>query len=293
MKSIKYIDRVSGDMIVERPPGEVGLRFLYHNPLGQIPLHLLVKRKFVSAFYGKLMDRAGSRKKIQAFVERFDINMGEVLKSKDEFCSFNDFFCRQLKPGARDIQDGFVSPADGKIIAFENIGEVNEFFVKGSRFTLKEFLRDEGLAEKYKDASMLLIRLAPNDYHRFHFPYSGRVSEPYKIHGKYFSVSPYAVNKNFAKVFCENKREYSILATKDKGDVLVSPVGATMVGAIIESYEPNTDVQKGDEMGYFAFGGSSVLLLIDQDKITIDNDILANTGEGFETSIRMGERIGK
>ena len=293
MDRVEYIDRGTGEVLVENPPGEGGLRFLYHHPFGQVPLHLLIKRKFVSAMYGRMMDSARSRKKIRPFVERFDIDMDECEKSIDEFVSFNDFFYRKLKPGARSIGDGIVSPADGKIIAFENIDKVSEFFVKGSRFTLESFLADKNLAEWYKNASMFIIRLAPNDYHRFHFPYAGRVSDCTKIAGSYFSVSPYAISENFARVFCENKREYCELTTEDRGSILLSPVGATMVGAIIETYEPDSDVEKGGEMGYFAFGGSSVLMLVDSDKITIDADILDNTVKGMETSIRMGERIGQ
>jgi phosphatidylserine decarboxylase len=292
MEKIEYIDRKTGEVILENPPGEGFLRFLYHHPFGAAPLHLLVKRKFVSAFYGRLMDRSNSREKIGPFVQQCGIDMNESLKSIEEFVSFNDFFYRELKPNSRDIQDGVVSPADGKIIAFEDIDDVNSFFVKGNKFTLKEFLLDEKLACEHKNSSLFVIRLAPNDYHRFHFPYDGKALESNKIAGKYFSVSPYAITGNFTKVFCENKREYSILKTGNKGDVLISPVGATMVGSIIESYQPGADVKKGDEMGYFAFGGSSVVMLVDKDKIEIDADILENTKKGMETSIMMGEKIG-
>lgn len=293
MKPINYIDRNSGKMLVEKPPGESFLKFLYHNPFGQLPLNLFVKRKLLSAIYGKLMSRPLSKKRIEPFVKEYNIDMDEAIKSVDEFTSFNDFFYRELKPNSRFVHKGIVSPADGKIIGFNDIGEVSEFFVKGRKFTLSDFLQDEKLASKYEHSSLFLIRLAPNDYHRFHFPYDGKVSNCYKIKGDYFSVSPIAINENFAKVFCENKREYCILSTKDYMDVLISPVGATMVGSIIETFKPNSKVKAGDEMGYFAFGGSSILMLVDKDKIKIDSDILKNTKKGLETSIRMGERIGK
>jgi len=293
MKTIKYIHRKTGKIEIESPPGESYLKFLYHNPFGQIPLNLLIKRKILSTVYGKLMNLSKSKEKIKPFIEQFNINMNDSLKSINEFVSFNDFFYRKLKPNAREIHDGLVSPADGKIIAFENINGVNEFFVKGNKFTLLDFLQDKQLAEKYKNSSLFIIRLAPNDYHRFHFPYSGNISNSHRIRGKYFSVSPYALRKSFSKVFCENKRDYSILTTNSKGNILISPVGATMVGTIIETYHPNSIVKKGDEMGYFAFGGSSVLILIDKDKVKIDADILENTKKGLETSIVMGEKFGE
>ena len=185
-----------------------------------------------------------------------------------------------------------VSPADAKLLAFEDISEVNTFFVKGQKFTLAAFLQDEKLAKKYKNSALLIFRLAPNDYHRFHFPYSGHASPNYTIKGQYYSVSPYALHQDFTKVFCENKREYVLLNKPDKGEILLSPVGATVVGTIIETYAPNSNIKKGDEMGYFAFGGSTVVMLIDKTHFKIDADILENTKNGIETAVVMGERIG-
>jgi phosphatidylserine decarboxylase len=291
MQKIEYVDRKTGEMIRETPPGEGALKFLYHNPLGKLPLHWLVKRKFISAWYGRKMSKPGSRKGIAEFVNKFNINMNEAEKSIDQFASFNDFFYRKLKPEARKIEQGVVSPADGKIIAFEKVSDLRNFYVKGSEFTLEKFLKDSALAEKYSNASLIIVRLAPNDYHRFHFPYDGKVSACKQIKGFYYSVSPYALCEGFTRVFCENKREYCTLNTPDKGDILLCPVGATMVGSIIETYQPDSQVQKGDEMGYFAFGGSSFVILIDSDKLTIDADILENSRKGIETSIEMGQKF--
>lgn len=292
MDNIKYIKRKTGELITETPPGEAFLKFLYYNPFGELALNLLVKRKALSAFYGRLMNRKGSTNKIEDFVKSLKIDMSESRKKIEDFTSFNDFFYRKLKPEARPIENGLVSPADAKLLAFEDISEVNTFFVKGQKFTLAAFLQDEKLAKKYKNSALLIFRLAPNDYHRFHFPYSGHASPNYTIKGQYYSVSPYALHQDFTKVFCENKREYVLLNTPDKGEILLSPVGATMVGTIIETYAPNSNIKKGDEMGYFAFGGSTVVMLIDKTHFKIDADILENTKNGIETAVVMGERIG-
>ena len=293
MENIKYINRQTGQFITEKPPGEGFLKFLYHNPFGELALNLLVKRKLLSALYGRMMNRRNSVKRIPKFVADLNIDMSEALKPIDEFTSFNDFFYRKLNPQARPIGEGLVSPADAKLLAFENMDAIGDFFVKGQKFTLATYLQNEQLAKKYKNFALLIFRLAPNDYHRFHFPYDGEVSETTKINGAYFSVSPYALEPNFTRVFCENKREYLTLFTKDKGDILLSPVGATMVGTIIETYTPNTYVNKGDEMGYFAFGGSTVVMLIDNQHFTIDKDILENTKNKIETAVVMGETIGR
>lgn len=140
---------------------------------------------------------------------------------------------------------------------------------------------------------MIIVRLAPNDYHRYHFPASGTAAEAVLINGDYLSVSPYAVKGNFGRVFCQNKREYTVLETETYGPVTISPVGATMVGSIHRSYETGNPVSKGDEMGYFSFGGSSLLLLIPEGRLSIDQDLLNNTREGKETFVKMGEKIGQ
>ena len=290
---IKFIDRKTGDFITETPPAEGLLKFLYDNPFGKTTVLPLAKRKYISIAYGKKMDKPKSVNKIDRFVKQLNINMDESEKSISEFSSFNDFFYRKLKPTARPIGNGFVSPGDGKLLAFENIAEVRNFFVKGREFTLPDFLNNKELAEKHKNSSMYILRLAPNDYHRFHFPYDGLVSEITKIKGHFYSVSPYALASNFAKVFCENKREYCILNSEEKGNIIIAPVGATMVGSIIETYQPNTHIKKGDEMGYFKFGGSTIVIFIDKNKLKIDSDILENTKNHNETFVKMGEKIGE
>ncbi|MEN0047311.1 MAG: phosphatidylserine decarboxylase [Bacteroidota bacterium] len=289
---IKYIHRKTGEIQIEAPPAEGLLNFLYNNSFGKIAILPFAKRKIISEIYGRRMDRPSSVEKIKDFVEELNIDMSESQKSISEFTSFNDFFYRKLKPEVRPIGDGFISPGDGRLLAFENISEVQSFFVKGQEFTLRSFLNNTELAKKYENASLLILRLAPNDYHRFHFPYQGIPSETSRIKGSYYSVSPYALANNFARVFCENKRELCILKTTEKGDILLVPIGATMVGSIIETYEPQQAIEKGDEMGYFAFGGSTIVVLVDRNHLKIDSDILKNTKNRMETFVKMGEKIG-
>jgi phosphatidylserine decarboxylase len=293
-KKIEYIDRKSGKTLIEKVPGEGFLKFLYYNPFGELPLEKVVKRKYLTSFYGKRMDTPESCQKIAEFVVENNINMDESEKTIKEFTSFNDFFIRKLKKGAREVargEDIFVSPADGKILVFENLTGMEKFFVKGDEFNLQEFLKDEKLSQKYEGGTLAIIRLAPVDYHRFHFPTDGEISESKEIEGYYYSVSPYAIRKNF-RIFLENKREYSILHTPKFGDVLMAEIGATMVGGIVQSYKPNTAVKKGEEKGYFFFGGSTCILLFEKGKIEIDKDIIENSKNGLETKVYMGEKIG-
>ncbi|WP_320170132.1 phosphatidylserine decarboxylase [Maridesulfovibrio sp.] len=293
MKEIKYMDRKTGNVLKEKVPGAGWLKWLYHNPAGKLALDMLVKRKFISRWYGWLMDTPSSRNRITEFVRDLDIDMNEILKPLDQFSSFNDFFTRELKPGCRSVDlnsESIVSPADGKITAFADMDALHTFFVKGQEFSLDSFLQDRMLSKKYAGGAMMIIRLAPADYHRFHFPAEGRTTLTRQIDGDYCSVSPYAV-KDRMRIYWENKREYSELRTETAGDILMCEVGATMVGSIVQKYIPDTITGKGQLKGWFKFGGSTVILLFEKDKIRVDEDIIRNTISGYETTVKVGERI--
>jgi len=287
---IQYYQRESGQLKTEKVAGEKWLAWLYYNPIGEATLWALAKRKLVSSIYGNMMDRTASVKKIQPFIDDFDIDMSVV--QKQEFSNFNDFFTRKLKADARPVDTCAAivgSPADGRVLAYADISN-SWFIVKGVRFDVSSFLDNPALAQKYHDGALLIIRLAPMDYHRFHFPVSGNSSPNKKIDGDYYSVNPFALRKK-AEIFCLNKREYTILSNPLFGDVVMAEVGATMVGSIIQTYK-GSSVIKGEEKGYFKFGGSTVVLLFEKSKIHIDADLLINTAKGYETSVKMGERIG-
>lgn len=288
---IKYIARSTGKVEVENPPAEGLLKFLYGNTFGKLAVLPIAKQKAITKRYGKMMSTNQSVERIPAFVDSLKIDMSESKKSINEFTSFNDFFYRELKAGARKIGEGLVSPGDGRVLAFQKISEVNNFYVKGKKFTLKEFLMDDALYAKHENSAMIIVRLAPNDYHRYHFPFKGMASESKKIEGSYYSVSPIALKSNFTKVFCKNKKEICTLTTDGFGEILVIPVGATMVGSLNSTYEANTMVEKGQEMGYFAFGGSTVVLFFDSKYFKIDEDLLKNTKNNIETFLHMGEQI--
>lgn len=276
---------------MENVPSEGMLKWLYASPLGKASLHLLFKRKVFSALGGWYMDSQLSKKRIQNFIEEHNIDMTECkTEAVSSYSTFNQFFYRKLKTVARPIGDQLISPADGKIVVFPKLADLESFFVKGSEFTVERFLQNTELAQKYQDGSMAIVRLAPPDYHRYHFPASGKASPPTKIKGHYFSVSPLALRGSL-RIFCENKREYTILEGTKYGDIAIVDVGATMVGSIIQTYKANTEVKKGDEKGYFAFGGSTLVLLFEEGKIEFDQDLISNTQEGMETYIQMGENI--
>jgi phosphatidylserine decarboxylase len=293
MENIIYIDRENGQQKTEDVPGGGMLKWLYNTTAGKAALNVLFKRKMVSALGGWFMDSKLSAGRVQEFVIQNKVNLDECqISDVEQFHTFNQFFYRKLKSDARPLSENIVSPADGKVLAFQSLKDVSSFFVKGSEFTVLDFLQDKKLAQKYKNGSMLIVRLAPADYHRFHFPADGNISESKQINGYYYSVSPLALKKSL-EIFCQNLREYSILSTPNNGDILISEVGATMVGGITQTYISNSEIKKGDEKGYFSFGGSTLVLLFEKDKIIFDQDLIQNTKKGFETAIKMGEQIGE
>ena len=291
---IKIYNRETKEYEVENVAGEKYIKWTYDSPLGKSLLELFVKKKLFSKVYGNYCDTKFSKKKIDAFIKDFNIDMTKCLKSKDEFNNFNDFFIRQLTSDARPIDmntNSLISPGDGRLMAYTNININDLVQVKGLTYSLSELLENNKLAEEYNGGTCLILRLCPTDYHRFHFIDNGTIGENNLIKGNYYSVNPTALEK-IPKLYCQNKREWSIFHTENFDDVIIMEVGATCVGSIIQTYKPNSFVNKGDEKGYFKFGGSTTILFFKPNTVIIDDDILIQSDIGFETKVSMGEKIG-
>ncbi|MBU3114031.1 phosphatidylserine decarboxylase [Clostridium lacusfryxellense] len=291
---IKYYNRKQNRYEIEKVAGEKYLNWSYSSPAGIGLVELLLKKKLFSKLYGFYCDTKISSKKTKDFIKTFDIDMSMYDKSYDKYSSFNDFFIRSLKPNSRLIDNNhniLISPCDGKISAYEDINLNNLVQIKGFTYSLKELVEDDEIYNQYDGGSCLIFRLCPTDYHRFHFIDDGVCGGIHKIKGHYYSVNPVAL-KNVKKLFCQNKREWSIFQSENFGDVIYMEVGATCVGTIIQSYSQSSKVKKGDEKGYFKFGGSTVILFFKKDTVKIHEDLINQTQLGFETSVLMGEKIG-
>ena len=292
---VRYIDRRDGEMKVEAIYGERPLRWVYGNPLGRLALWLFIRRWIVSAWYSRRMNAVKSVLRIRPFIEQYGLDEGELAEPVDEYNSFNEFFYRKLKSGARPVDpatDSVVFPADGRHLAFCDITGESNFFIKGQSFDLVQFLGDADLAKRYEGGSMLLSRLCPVDYHRFHFPCAGEAGIPRFINGWLYSVNPIALITR-PSIFWENKRVVTAIESPALGQVQFVEIGATMVGSIRQTYMPGETVAKGEEKGYFAFGGSSVAVLFEKGRVEFDADLLENTTNAIETYARVSERMGQ
>jgi phosphatidylserine decarboxylase len=294
MNKIFYKTRKDNSLVEEKVLGFGLIKFLYEKAYAKSLLKLITGNNLVSALYGWLMSTKYSRKYIAKFVKEYEINIAESKKTIGEFKSFNDFFTRELKDGSRYINptdNVITSPADGKILVYQKHEDTMTFNLKGINYNLNKLLQNKDLTQKYENCSIAIIRLAPTDYHRFHFPYEGYVGETKLVKGSYYSVSPLALRIN-PNIFIENKRTICEVENEHLDSYLYMEIGATMVGSIKQTHLPHSHVLKGDTKGYFEFGGSTVILLFRSGKIVFDKDLVENTKEGYETQIKVGESIG-
>lgn len=293
---IRYFHRAKRVVETEAVYGEKWLRWTYETSLGRLTLENMIKRASLSRYFGWRMSLPDSTRRIMPFIIDYGLDVDEFVKSPFKFKSFNEFFYRALKPGARPLaapQDERVAvlPADGRHLAFQNVAGAAGFYAKGQRFDLAAFLDDAELARGFEGGSMLISRLCPVDYHRFHFPVAGKPRESRLINGWLYSVSPIALRRNLAYLW-ENKRMVTLVESPAFGRVAVCEIGATMVGTIFQSFVPNRAVAKGEEKGLFRFGGSCVVTLFEPGRIALDRDLVEQSADQCEVYARMGERLG-
>lgn len=267
------------------------LRLLYGNRAGRMVLGWLIRPE-VSKLVGRFMDTGLSRIMINPFIKKNDIDLS--LCQRNEFESYNDFFKRKLVPGARTIDttdEGFVSPCDSRLTVYDiEDTERQTFNIKDSEYTVASLLRDKKLARHYRGGKLWLFRLCVDDYHRYIYNVSGKQSDVRRIEGVYHTVNPIA--SEYYDIYKENTREYCLIRTQDAGTIIDMEVGALLVGRIVNRYVDSTDVRRGEEKGYFEFGGSTIILLIQKDKVAPLDRIVENSRKDIETRVRQGELVG-
>jgi len=293
VKPITYLNRYTGELETEQVYGEGFLKWAYGNPLGKIALHSFIKRPFFSKWYGRRMDHPKTKEKIAPFIKDYKMNAYDFLDTPDTYKHFNEFFYRKLKPEARPISDSpIVFPADGRHLGFANVEDISGVFIKGQQWDLKKLIADETLYKEFAGGSLVLSRLCPVDYHRYHFPLAGVPGETVMINGPLFSVSPIALRQNLDYMW-QNKRTRTVLETPNHGKVLIMEIGATCVGSIHQTYKAGETIEKGAEKGYFAFGGSSTITIFQKNQVTLDPDLLENSAKQQELYAKMGDSMGK
>ncbi|MCI7813865.1 MAG: archaetidylserine decarboxylase [Lachnospiraceae bacterium] len=265
------------------------LKTLYTTFWGRVILKPLVAPWF-SKLSGRFLDSRLSSWIIKPFIRRNHIDMSPYQKKT--YRSYNEFFTREIRKSRRaidDRQEVLVSPCDGKVSVYP-LDDHACFSVKNTMYSTKQLLESEKLARRFLGGYAVVIRLSVEDYHHYCYPASGYRSNSYYIPGKFHTVNPIAVET--VPVYKQNAREYTLLKTKEFGTILQMEVGALMVGKIC-NLSGEGKVKKGQEKGYFEFGGSTVILLLQKDKVVLREQFLRNTKKGIETKIQMGQELGK
>lgn len=272
----------------ELEEANIGLKFMYNTFIGRVLLKIFTARWF-SNLVGFYMNSIFSRWQIKRFIRNNNINMDEY--EKKEYNSFNDFFIRKIKKGNREIvsdSDILISPADSKVQNYKITDDL-KFSIKNSLYTVSELLQDEKLSKEYKNGECLVLRLCVDDYHRYVYIDGGEVKETKKIDGVLHTVNPISDKKY--KVYAQNSREWTIIETENFGKIIQMEVGALCVGRI-RNFKCSK-VKKGQEKGYFEFGGSTIIIFLKEDVVKIDEEIVANSKRGIETIVKQGEELGK
>lgn len=284
---IKIYDRANKKYIDEEQFGQDALNFLYNNALGRIILKIAVN-PVISKLIGAYKKSRISKRGIKSLIKDYDIDMS--LYEEKEYKSFNDFFTRKIKLDKRPMIDNdnyFISPADSKVIAYD-ISKTNTFNIKGTEYTLNELVKDNIDLSDFQNGLCLVFRLSLDNYHHYCYPATGKLETTIKIKGKLHTVS--SISKDF-KIFKENKRVVSVLNTDNFDDIIYIEVGALSVGEIVNN--DLSEFTKGEEKGYFSLGGSTIILLVKDNVIKLDEDILSNSEKGIETKVNYREKIGE
>lgn len=279
----------NGKLIEQKNGQDRFLEVLYGTTAGRLflkPLTLPVVSKVAGAFLSTPL----SCLLIEPFIRKNKIDMSQYEPVK--YKSYNDFFTRKIKAKLRPVDANphhFISPCDSKLTVLP-ITEDRRFTLKHTTYTVASLLKNEKLAKEYDGGYAMIFRLTVDDYHRYCYVSDGVKEDNVFIPGVLHTVNPLA--NDYFPIYKENSREYSILHTKEFGDIVMMEVGALMVGKIVNHHR-KYKVFRGQEKGYFEFGGSTVVLLVKKDTVKIDADILENSAQHIETVVKYGEKIGE
>lgn len=293
---IPIYDRKNGRMTEEQVFGGSFIDAAYgkEGALSRLVGEAWVQR-FTSRAVGTWYHNPLSRGMVDKFIRKFGTDMSEFVTPDGGFRSFNDFFIRQLTPAARPFPTEptvMGAPAEGRLSVFEIRGPQTELAIKGTPLSIERLVGSPVLAEEFMGGHAFVFRLCPVDYHRFHFPDEGRAGPSTRLGNELHSVNPVA-QARIPDVFLRNERQLCLFESRNFGSVVLMEVGAICVGKIVQTYQGGQKVERGHEKGYFAFGGSTTVMLTKKFWVKPDEDILAKTREGVECLVRLGEPIAR
>ena len=285
---MKCKDR-EGNIVSNNEGQDKLLHTLYDTKAGRVLLKVLVQPE-VSKLGSAFLDSRFSKPIITPFIRKNQLDMSPY--EDEEYESYNHFFTRRIKKGMRPFAedtDRVCAPCDSKLSVYP-IDEDGTFEIKNTIYTMESLLRSKKLAKHYQGGILCVFRLTVDDYHHYAYIDEGTKTKNYHIPGVFHTVNPLA--GEIYPIYKENTREFSVLKSQHFGNILMMEVGALMVGRICNEKE-NCPVHRGEEKGKFEFGGSTVILCLEKDRVELDADIVYNSNKGVETKVRQGEKIGR
>jgi len=287
---INFWNREKNKIEPELVYGETSLKWAYQTFFGKMLSYYFLSRSFISKIVGWYYSSGLSKKKIRPFCDRFKIQMEEY--EDREYKNFNEFFIRKFKPEKRNFNTSHYempSPVEARVLAYSSVDSKISYPVKGAFLTPEIILDNKKIAQCFLGGPLIIARLCPTDYHRFHYPDDGVLEKEYLVRGALHSVNPVALQSK-EDIFATNERKVSILSTKNFGKLAYVEVGAMCVGRIVQTHK-EIKFNKGQEKGYFLFGGSSVLIFGQKEVWTPSKDLIEKTNERVETFIKIGSVI--
>lgn len=291
----RYTDEVEREIVY----GEGAVKLAYSSLISKA-LSPIVASRSLSKIYGSTQDSRKSGKKVPNFIKKFNIDIQDYQPGslsdnpiEKSYKSFNEFFIREFKPGLRDFPNEAKKMgafAEARYYGYEAVSDRVTVPVKGKYLSAAQLLGNVKNAEIFEGGPLLLARLCPVDYHRYHYCDAGKTLEAYRVKGEFHSVNPLALELK-EDIFIKNERRISLVETENFGRLAYIEVGATMVGKIIQSANELDPFERGQEKGYFLFGGSTVIVIGEPGAWKPSSDILENTGKELETYIHLGDQV--
>ncbi|GES58086.1 phosphatidylserine decarboxylase [Aspergillus terreus] len=299
------VDRKTGKLVREQQPLMKKMKLiLLFNPLMEWldtthAMRLYMHNKAVEE--GEREATPGSRRRIKEFVDFYHIDMHQFEPSSlEDYPTFEDFFTRAHRPGSRPIYEqhdpsAAVVVADSRVVTYETVAQSKKLWIKGDEFTITNLVADKQLGPRFDDGAVASFRLSPQDYHRYHSPVSGRIKLFRSMPGDYYEVDPFALRSKL-DILTRNARDYVVIESEEFGDVLFVAIGASQVGSVKiheQWQQPGSEIRKGDELGLFQFGGSSIIVAFEKNRIQFDDDLLRLSAQAIAVDVEVGMSLGR
>lgn len=255
------------------------------------PWHWLLTHPWVDRLVAKYQNSRMSRGHIQTFIRQHHIDMTEF--EPHDYRSYSDFFLRKFRAGLRPFVEEpthLAAFVEGRYFGWERFSDHQRMPVKSKSLSRTQVLGSREYARRFANGPVLMARLSPMDYHYVHYPDAGRTETGYRL-GYHNNTVNWRAIQNKPQIICQNERQVSLLLTDHFGCLGFVEVGATTVGKIVQTHPEDQRYSRGQQKGFFRFGGSLVVVFGEEGAWKPAEDILSHTERNVETLVRLGEPV--